>query len=303
MAALSTSTQAGEASGPRPSRVGLILTYAVLIIGALVSMVPFIYMLMGSLKSYGSIITNSFWPWPPFGDEPLQFGNYAEAIARIGTDKAWGIPLFFRYFINSLIVTGGTVLGVLLTSVPAAYAFARIELPGKRWLFMLLLATVMVPQDLVLVPKAVMMFDLNWYNTYYALIVPFTVSVFGIFLLRQFFMQIPRDLYDAAQIDGAGHMRFLYTVVLPLSQPAIVTVALLHFIWAWDDFKWPLLVTKDTNMRVLAVGLQQFMLGEGGTQTHLLMACATMMVAPVLLFYFLAQKQFTVGAISTGIKG
>ena len=299
----SRQTLVAESSGPVPSHVGRVLTYAVLLIGAVVSAIPFIYMVMTSLKSYGNIINNMIWPWPPFGSETFQFENYTEAINRIGFDSQWHIPLFVRYFINSLIVAAGTVAGVLVTSITAAYAFARIDLPGKNWIFLLLLVTVMVPQDLVLVPKAVMMFDLNWYNTYYALTIPFTVSVFGIFLLRQFFLQIPRDLYDAAQLDGAGHLRFLSAITLPLSRPALVTVALLHFIWSWDDFKWPLLVTKDANMRLLAVGLQQFMLGEGGTNVHLLMAGATMTVAPVLIFYFLAQKHFTIGVISTGMKG
>ena len=123
-----------------------------------------------------------------------------------------------------------------------------------------------------------MMFRLGWYNTYAALVVPWLVSVFGVFLLRQFFMQALRDLYDAAQIDGAGHLRYLFSIVVPISRPAIITVALLNFIWSWDNFRWPLLVTRDANMRVLAVGLQQFMAGEGGTRTHLMMAFASLVV-------------------------
>jgi ABC-type glycerol-3-phosphate transport system permease component len=148
-----------------------------------------------------------------------------------------------------------------------------------------------------------MMFNFGWYNTYLALIVPFLASVFSIFLLRQFFMQIPKDLFDAALIDGAGHLRYLFAIVLPLSKPALVTTALLNFIWAWDSFKWPLLVTRDSNMRVVAVGLQQFMASEGGTKVQLLMAFATMVVVPVLVFYFITQKYFKEGVITTGIKG
>jgi ABC-type glycerol-3-phosphate transport system permease component len=148
-----------------------------------------------------------------------------------------------------------------------------------------------------------MIYQLKWYNTYYALTVPFLVSVFGIFLCRQFFLQLPRDLYEAALMDGAGHIRYLASIVLPLSKPAIVTIALLQFIAAWDDFKWPLLVTRDASMRVLAVGLQQFTAGEGGTNTHLLMAFATLTVLPVVVVYFLTQRHFTQGFITTGIKG
>src|SRR5205823_5405844 len=188
--------------------------------------------------------------------------------------------------------------GALATSVLAAYALARLDLPGKNVLFLLILAVVMVPEDLTLVPKVVMMFNLHWYNTYPALIIPFTVSVFGIFLLRQFFLQIPRDLYDAARIDGAGHFRYLRSVVIPVSYPAVITIALFTFIYAWDEFKWPLLVTRDSSMRVLGVGLQQFMSGEGGTNSQLMMALATIVVVPVLAFYFLTQKHFAEAIIT-----
>jgi multiple sugar transport system permease protein len=129
------------------------------------------------------------------------------------------------------------------------------------------------------------------------------VSVFGIFLLRQFFLQIPRDLFDAARIDGAGHPRYLRSVVLPLSYPAVVTIAMFTFVWSWDEFKWPLLVTRDSSMRVIGVGLQQFMAGEGGTNTQFLMALATLVVVPVLLCYLVTQKYFATSIITTGLKG
>ena len=284
-------------------RWGRFWLYAVLVLGAVASALPFVYMVLGSLKSYGSVITNQFWPWWPFGEEPVQWVNYPQAIQDVGTDTQWGIPLFFRYLLNSVIVSAVVVSGTLLTSIMAAYSFAFVNIPGKNVLFLGILATLMIPADLTLVPKVVMMFRLKWYNQYAALTVPFWVNVFGIFLLRQFFMQIPKDLYDAARIDGAGHTRFMAAVVVPISRPAVITVALLSFIWSWDNFRWPLLVTRDSNMRVLAVGLQQFMAQEGGTRTHLLMAFATMVVVPVLVFYFFTQKHFTEGIARTGIKG
>ena len=301
------------------SRVAI---YVVLTVGALAAVAPFFYMITTSLKTYGSVINNNLWPWWPLGDEAVQWGNYAEAIKTIGMDKAgtlflqklqaslnlgpqtqWQLALFFRYAFNSVFVTLTTVLGVLLTSILAAYAFAQMDVPFKNYLFLLLLATIMIPGDLTIVPKAVMMFQWKWYNTYLALIVPFLSSVFGIFLLRQFFMQIPKDLFDAALIDGCGHLRYLFTIVMPLSKPALVSVGLMHFIWAWDSFKWPLLVTRDSSMRVLAVGLQQFMVGEGGTKVQLLMAFSAMVVVPVIVFYFFTQKYFTEGIATTGIKG
>jgi multiple sugar transport system permease protein len=292
-----------RAAAGRPLSLARAGVYVVLSLGAVASLLPFVYMLMTSVKSYGSIVNNSLWPWPPFGTEPVLLQNYAQAIQTIGFDRQTGTPLLVRYLANSIVVSAGIVAGSLITSVMAAYALAKLNVPGKTLLFLFVLAVIMVPEDATLVPKVVMMYNLRWYNTYWALIVPFTVNVFGIFLLRQWFMQIPRDLFEAAVMDGMGHIRYLLSIVLPLSKPAILTVALLSFIWSWDSFKWPLLVTRDTNMRVLGVGLQQFKAGEGGTNVQLLMAFATLVVLPVILFYFLAQKQFREAVTMTGIKG
>jgi multiple sugar transport system permease protein len=283
-----------------PARVGV---YVVLVLGATASLLPFVYMLLTSLKSYGNIVNNTLWPWPPFGTDSVQFQNYALAIQAIGFDRQTGTPLLVRYVANSVVVSLGIVLGSLITSVLAAYALAKLNVPGKNLLFLFVLAVIMVPEDATLVPKVVMMYNLKWYNTYLALIVPFTVNVFGIFLLRQWFLQIPKELYEAAVMDGMGHMRYLILIVLPLSKPALLTVALLSFIWSWDSFKWPLLVTRDSSMRVLGVGLQQFKAGEGGTNVQLLMAFATLVVLPVIVFYFLAQKQFREAVTTVGIKG
>jgi ABC-type glycerol-3-phosphate transport system permease component len=280
-----------------------VVLYAILILGAVISVTPFLYMILTAFKSYGALIDNLFWPWPPFGSEPLSWQNFPQAIQEVGWDSSWGTWLFLRYMLNSIVVAGATVTGVIITSSLAAYAFANMNVPGKNSLFLLVLATIMVPSDLSLVPKVVLIFNLHWYNTYPALIVPFLVSVFGIFLLRQFFLQIPKDLFDAARIDGAGHLRYLIAVVLPVSYPALVTIALFTFIWAWDEFKWPLLVTRDTNMRVIGVGLQQFLVGEGGTNSQLMMALATLVVAPVLGFYFVTQRHFAEAIITSSIKG
>lgn len=287
-----------------------IAIYVILTLGAFIAIFPFFHMVATSLKTYGSVISGAFWPWFPLGDEALQWQNYPEAITTIGWDKQWNIYLFSRYALNSVFVSLVIVAGVMITSALAAYAFAQMEIPGKNFLFLLLLATIMIPSDLTIVPKAVMMYQFknpfgagSWYNTYLALIIPFLASVFGIFLLRQFFLQIPRDLFDAAFIDGCGHLRYLLTIVLPLSKPALVSVALINFIWAWDSFKWPLLVTRDPQMRVLAVGLQQFLVQEGGTKIQLMMAFSSMVVVPVIIFYFFTQKYFTEGITTTGIKG
>jgi multiple sugar transport system permease protein len=284
----------------RPGRAG---TYLVLILGAIASLLPFVYMVMTSFKSYGAVVDNNVWPWPPFGSDPVQLDNYPNALQQIGFDRQTGTPLFVRYLANSVVVTGSIVAGTLVTSVLAAYALAKLNLPGKNLLFVFILAIIMVPEDATLVPRVVMIYNLHWYNTYWALIVPFTVNIVSIFLLRQFFMQIPKDLFEAAVMDGMGHLRFLWSIVVPLSKPAILTVALLNFIWSWDSFKWPLLVTRDVGMRVLGVGLQQFKSGEGGTNIQYLMVFATLVVIPVLFFYFLLQKQFREAITTVGIKG
>lgn len=284
---------------PRGGRAAL---YAILLLAGLAAVLPFVYMVITSLETYGSAIANNLWPWPPLGAEALQLGNYPQAVQTIGLDRGWHIPLFFRYLANSAIVSGAIVLGSLVTSICAAYALARINLPGKSIMFLTALAIVMVPEDVTLVPKVVMMYDFHWYNTYLALTVPFLVNVFGIFLLRQAFLQIPRELFDAARLDGVGHLRFLFWVGIPLSRPAVVTTALLSFIWSWDSFKWPLLVTRDESMRVLSVGLQQFKQGEG-SNVPLLMAFATLVVLPVVVLYCVAQKQFREGVMSAAVKG
>jgi ABC-type glycerol-3-phosphate transport system permease component len=299
---------AERATVARPPRrrwrlsVGAILAQLVIVLAALMAVTPFAYMVLTSLKTYASVINNVIWPWPPLGSELPQLGNFGEAIQTVGWDSQWGTFLFVRYLANSVIVAACIVSGTLVTSTLAAYALARMDVPGKQLLFVVVLITMMLPEDLTLVPKLVMMFNLRWYNTYLALIAPFLVSVFSIFLLRQFFMQFPKDLFEAAMLDGMGHLRFLVSIVVPLSKPALLTVGLLNFIWAWDSFKWPLLVTRDSSMRVLAVGLQQFMQGQG-TQVHLLMAFAAMVIFPVLVLYFIAQKQFREGILTSGLKG
>ena len=281
------------------------LLYAILIVIAIIALIPFAWMLLTSINDLGDVISLKVWPWPPLGNAVPQWNNYPDAIALIGTDPDTGMPMFFRQLLNTGFVTACVIIGVTVTSVMAAYAFALLNFPGKSVLFILVLATLMIPDDLTLIPRTVMMYKnyLNWYNSFAALTVPFLASAFGIFLIRQFFMQIPRDLFDAARIDGAGHIRYLLKIMVPLSRPAILTVALFNFIWTWNEFKWAQLVTRDNNMRMISVGLQNFLQGEGGTSTHLAMAVAAMVVAPILVVFFFTQKYFTEGITTTGIKG
>lgn len=279
--------------------------YAVLTLGALVALAPFVWMLLTSIKDYGDVISMRLWPWPPFGNSTPSWDNYRQAIEYIGVDLDTGWPLFFRQFLNTALVTAVVVLGVTVTSVMAAYAFAMLNFPGKSAVFILVLASLMIPDDLTLIPRAVMMYRnyLNWFNSYLALTVPFLASAFGIFLIRQFFRQVPLDLFEAARIDGAGHIRYMTQILIPLARPAILTVALFHFIWTWNEFKWAQLVTAQPNMRLISVGMQSFLQAEGGPQTQLAMAVATMVVAPIVILYFFTQRYFTEGITTTGLKG
>jgi ABC-type glycerol-3-phosphate transport system permease component len=295
-------TRRGE-RGPRFRAAYLI--YPTLIIVGVISLIPFVWMILTSIKDYGDVVSLKLWPWPPFGTSQPAWGNFADAIRIIGVDKVTGLPLFVRQFLNTALVTATVIVGVTVTSVMAAYAFAQLQFPGKSFLFILVIATLVIPEEVLLVPRAVMMNKsyLNWYNTYLAIFMPFLASAFGIFLIRQFFLQIPRDLFDAARIDGAGHIRYLTQVMVPLARPAILTVALFQFIWTWNEFRWVQLVTADVDMRTLSVGLQDFLQGEGGPQTQLAMAVALMVVLPVIALYFFTQRYFTEGITTTGLKG
>ncbi|MGD8997495.1 MAG: carbohydrate ABC transporter permease [Anaerolineae bacterium] len=270
-------------------RLGIfrILIHAVLILGALVSLFPFGWMVLTSFKSYREVATRVLIP------AQWRFSNYVEA---------WNSAPFARYFANSVIMAACTVLGVLVTSILAAYAFARLEFVGKHVVFNLFLATMMIPGAITLIPNFITIQRLGWYDTYLALIVPWTASVFSIFLLRQFFAQIPKDLYDAALLDGCGHFRFLVSVVLPLSRAALLSVALFTFIGSWNAFQWPLIVTAREVMRPIQVGLAVFT-KESGTDTQLLMAAAAITIMPIVMLYSLVQRTFIEGIASTGIRG
>ena len=292
-------------AAPHTALSAKLIIYPVLILVAIGALLPFVWMFLTAIKDYGDAIKITWWPWPPFGSAQPAWGNFGEAIQRIGVDSVTGLPLFVRQFLNTVFVTLCVVVGTTITSCMAAYAFAQLDFPGKNIIFVLVLMTLMIPDEVTLVPRAVMMYQnyLNWYNSYAALTVPFLANAFGIFLLRQFFMQIPKDFFDAARIDGAGHIRYLSTIVVPLARPAILTVALLEFIWTWNEFKWTQLVTRDVDMRTVSVGLQGFLNGDGGAEPQLAMAVAVMVVVPVVLLYLFTQQYFKEGITSSGVKG
>jgi len=215
--------------------------------------------------------------------------------------EAWGRAPFAAYFKNSFIMSTLTPLLIVVTSAPAAYAFARLRFPAKDALFMVYLATMMIPSEVLLIPNFIIISELGWKNTYLALIVPNVVSVMSIFFLRQFFRSIPNDLYDAATIDGAGHTRFLISIAMPLARPAVVSTAMFNFLGAWNALLWPLLVTDKESMRPIALGLAAFST-EAGMQPQLYMAAATFTIVPIIVLFLFVQKQFIEGIARTGIK-
>lgn len=275
-------------SGLRNTLKNLLL-HGVLLVGAAWSLFPFIWMVLTSLKSYIDASAAT-------GLMPQQwlFSNYVDAWNSVG--------IFPRYFANTLFIGLVTVAGVLLTSTLAAYAFARMHFPGQNVLFIILLSTMMIPFEVTLIPNFILMRDFHWIDTYAAMIVPWTASAFSIFLLRQFFRSIPSELYDAAVIDGCGHLRFLMAIVVPLSKPALITSSLFTFLGSWNSLMWPLLVTNNPLMRPLQVGISSF-ITDAGTQVQLLLAAVTISIVPVIVLYLLLQHWFIEGIATVGIRG
>ncbi|RFB12507.1 carbohydrate ABC transporter permease [Bacillus sp. HNG] len=263
--------------------------YLLLILGSLLMLLPFIWMLSTSLKSSGEVTA-----MPPIWiPEDFKWENYAEAFE---------MAPFVRYIINSAIVTVLSTIGELLTTILAAYAFSRVNFYGRDFIFAILLGTMMVPGEVLLIPNYVTLSNLGWIDQYEALIVPWLASIFSIFLLRQFFLGIPKELSYAAKIDGCRDFRFLWTIMVPLAKPALITIVLLKAIGSWNAFLWPLIVTQSKEMRTLPVGLTSFST-EAGTIYELLMAASTMIILPMIILYIILQKYIIEGVAKAGIKG
>jgi multiple sugar transport system permease protein len=271
------------------------LLYAVLTIGAIGSGFPFFWMVLTSLKTRAEAVrtTPTVFPEPWYNPLAWQWGNYAEA---------WNAAPFGRYFLNTTFVAVMVVIGMLITSTLAAYTFARMEFWGKNVIFALFLATMMIPFETTLIPNYIIVTRLGWYNSYYALIVPWIASVVNIFLLRQFFASIPQELYDAAALDGCGHLRTLWSVMLPLARAPLAATVIFSFLGSWNSLLWPLMVTGRENMRPLQLGLSVFV-NTDSNEPQQLMAAATFTIAPIIVLYFLAQRQFIEGIASSGLKG
>jgi len=266
------------------------VTHLVLLVGSLFFVAPMIFMLSTSLKAMRQI--SRFPPeWIP---EPVIWGNYPDVFLYAPMHK---------YLLNTLLIVLPSIIGAVFTSSLAAYAFARMRAPGKNALFLLVLATLMLPSVVTMVPTYVLFAKLGWVGTFRPLTIPALAgSAFNIFLLRQFFMTLPRELEDAALIDGCTRFRIYRSIVLPLAKPVLATVTIFAFMGAWNDYLGPLIYLGNQDQYTLSLGLQAFVQYHKA-EWGMLMAASTMMVAPVILIFFFAQKNFVQGITLTGIKG
>lgn len=266
-----------------------LLVYALLIAGSAMMILPFLWMISTSLKVHAEVAVLP----PKWIPSKLNWSNYV---------TAWKAAPFGRYFINSIVITVATTIGELITTILAAFAFSRLKFWGRDTLFTVLLATMMIPGEMLLIPNYVTLSQLNWIDRYEALIVPWIVSIYAIFLLRQYFLGIPQELYYAARIDGSRDWGYLWRIMAPLSRPALVTIALLKAIGSWNAFLWPLIVTNSAEMRTLPVGLTAFT-SETNTDYELLMAATTMIVLPMIALYAFLQRHIVEGISRGGLKG
>ena len=271
--------------------IGVSAAYGVLTVVGIVLALPFLWLLSTSLKLEGTEFT--FPPqWVP---NPVMWSNYPAALETVP---------YLAYARNTLIITVAATLGALVTASMSAFAFARVRFPGRNVMFILLISTLMLPDAVTLVPKYILFSKLHWINTYLPLTVPiwFGGGAFNVFLLRQFFMTIPYDLDEAARMDGGGNWRIFWSVLLPLSKPALTAVAIFSVIYNWNDFLNPLIYLNQQQYFTLALGLQFFQ-SEYATQWTLMMAASVMMIAPIIVLFFLAQRVFIEGIQLTGIAG
>jgi multiple sugar transport system permease protein len=267
------------------------LTYAVLIAGAAVALLPFVWLVRSSLMGPAQIFTSP----PEWIPRPFTWDNYRESLTVIP---------FARYFRNTMTIELFVVTGTVVTSALAGYSFARLRWPGRDLVFGILLTGLMLPYAVTLIPTFIFWQQLGAINTYFPLTVPawFGGGAFNIFLLRQFFRTIPRDLDEAAYLDGASPFRVLWEIVLPLSRPALIVVAIFTFIAVWNDFLGPLIYLNDDDKFTLALALASFK-GIYNAQWGYLMAASTAVILPIVVLFFFAQRYFVTGITLTGIKG
>jgi multiple sugar transport system permease protein len=273
----------------RPEGRGRVWVYAALTVGLVLLVGPFVWMLLGSVKTDAELRQVP----PTWLPEQASLDNYRELFERLD---------FATYFTNSVVVAATVTVGNLVFCSMLGYALAKLDFPGRRALFVLVLGTLMVPGMVVFVPLFVIVSNMGLTNTYPGLILPYLAGPFGVFLMRQFISGIPDELMDAARVDGAGEWRIFSRVVMPLCGPALATLAILTFLTSWNNFLWPLVVAQTEDMYTLPVALALYAVGQNATRYGLLMAGSVVVVLPIIALFLLLQRYFVRGIAMTGIK-
>ena len=261
--------------------------YALLLLGSVVMFFPFLWMLLSSFKDAREIFQFNFWP------ETWTLANYREVLFD---------TRFPRWFFNSLLVAVATTASVLFFCSLVGYTLVRLRFPGRNLIFLLILSTLMVPTEMLVIPWFVMSSDFGWIDSYWGIAFPGLIPAFGVFLMRQFFTTLPRDLFDAGRVDGVSEFGLFWRLALPQVRPGLAALGIFAFIGNWNAFLWPLIIAKTNTMRTIPVGVALFS-GEAGTAWNLIMAASAMAILPVLLVFFVFQKQIIEGVVLTGTKG
>ena len=273
--------------GIRRFSPGKLFAYLALAVGSVVMAFPFVWMLLSSFKSLREIFRFSFWP------QAWTLANYQEVLLN---------TQFPRWFMNSLIVAGISTVSVLFFCSLVGYTLTKLRFPGKNFVFLLILSTLMIPTEMLVIPWYVMSTEYGWVNTFWGIAFPGLIPAFGVFLMRQFFQSLPRDLFDAGRVDGVSEFGLYWRVGLPLVGPGLAALGIFNFVGNWNAFLWPLIVAKSPSMRTIPVGVALFS-GEAGTAWNLIMASAALAVIPVLIVFFIFQRQIIEGVVLTGVKG
>lgn len=275
--------------GRRSDQSRRLVSHTLLLIGAIIMITPFIWSVTSSFKSLTEIFNTPAFYIP----YPLDFSSYEAVLDRIA---------FPMYIWNTFKVASIVTAGQILTSSMAGYAFARLRFPGRDLLFILYLATLMIPAVVTLIPNFVIMRQLGWIDSHAALIVPFLGSAFGTFLMRQFFLSFPKELEEAAKLDGCNPLQFYFRILLPNSKPILVTFGLLTFQFMWNDFQWPLIIINSDHNRTLQVGLA-FLQNENYTEWNVLMAGSVLAILPIIILFMFTQKSLIQSVKLSGLKG
>lgn len=280
-------TTPSKSSGRRRPSGGAILGYALLTIGAAAMAFPFLWMIVSSFKGAREVLAPSFWP------TSFTFANYVEVLTRTS---------FPRWFANSTIVAVTNTAAVLFFCSLVGYVLAQMRFPGKQVVFLAILSTLMVPTEMLVIPWFVMSAQFGWVDTYWGLLFPGLIPGFGVFLMRQFFQTLPRDLFDAGRIDGVSEIGLFLRIGLPLVGPGLAALGIFAFIGNWNAFLWPLIVAQSPEMRTVPVGISLFS-GEAGSAWHLIMTASSLAIVPVLVVFAIFQRQIIEGVVLTGVKG